>query len=61
MNVLEELFIDVAQFHLYSPYAERNMNFKYLATSDMSAIKQVQSVISPEIYKMIAAGVDNDE
>lgn len=61
MNVLEELFIDVAQFHLYSPYAESNMNFKDLASSAMSAIKQVQSVISPDIYKKIAAGEDNDE
>lgn len=61
MNVLEELFIDVAQFHLYSPYAESNMNFKDLASSAMSAIKQVQSVISPDIYKKIAAGKDNDE
>lgn len=61
MNVLEELFIDVAQFHLYSPYAESNMNFKDLASSAMSAIKQVQSVISPDIYKEIAAGEDNDE
>ena len=61
MNVLEELFIDVAQFHLYSPYAESNMNFKDLASSAMSAIKQVQSVISPAIYKKIAAGEDNDE
>lgn len=61
MNFLEELFIDVAQFHLYSPYAESNMNFKDLASSAMSAIKQVQSVISPDIYKKIAAGEDNDE
>ena len=61
MNVLEELFRDVAQFHLYSPYAESNMNFKDLASSAMSAIKQVQSVISPDIYKKIAAGEDNDE
>nr|UWD66708.1 MAG: hypothetical protein [Bacteriophage sp.] len=61
MNVLEKLFIDVAQFHLYSPYAESNMNFKDLASSAMSAIKQVQSVISPDIYKKIAAGEDNDE
>lgn len=61
MNVLEELFIDVAQFHLYSPYAESNMNFKDLASSAMSAIKQVQSVISPDIYKKIAAREDNDE
>ena len=61
MNVLEELFIDVAQFHLYSPYAESNMNFKDLASSAMSAIKQDQSVISPDIYKKIAAGEDNDE
>lgn len=61
MNVLEELFIDVAQFHLYSPYAESNMNFKDLASSAISAIKQVQSVISPDIYKKIAAGEDNDE
>lgn len=61
MNVLDELFIDVAQFHLYSPYAESNMNFKDLASSAMSAIKQVQSVISPDIYKKIAAGEDNDE
>ena len=61
MIVLEELFIDVAQFHLYSPYAESNMNFKDLASSAMSAIKQVQSVISPDIYKKIAAGEDNDE
>lgn len=61
MNVLEELFIDVAQFHFYSPYAESNMNFKDLASSAMSAIKQVQSVISPDIYKKIAAGEDNDE
>lgn len=61
MNVLEELFIDVAQFHLYSPYAESNMNFKDLASSAMSAIKQVQSVISPDIYKKIAAGEDNDK
>ena len=61
MNVLEELFIDVAQFHLYSPYAESNMNFTDLASSAMSAIKQVQSVISPDIYKKIAAGEDNDE
>lgn len=61
MNVLEELFIDVAQFHLYSPYAESNMNFKDLASSAMSAIKQVQSVISPDIYKKIAAGEDNGE
>lgn len=61
MNFLEELFIDVAQFHLYSPYAESNMNFKDLASSAMSAIKQVQSVISPDIYKKITAGEDNDE
>ena len=61
MNFLEELFIDVAQFHLYSPYAESNMNFKDLASSAMSAIKQVQSVISPDIYKKIAAGEDNDK
>ena len=61
MNVLEEVFIDVAQFHLYSPYAESNMNFKDLASSAMSAIKQDQSVISPDIYKKIAAGEDNDE
>jgi hypothetical protein len=37
------------------------MNFKDLASSAMSAIKQVQSVISPDIYKKIAAGEDNDE
>ena len=61
MNILEDLFADVAQFHLYSPYAESNMNFKDLASSAMSAIKQVQAVITSDIYNKIASGEDNDE
>jgi hypothetical protein len=61
MNILEDLFVDVAQFHLYSPYAESNMNFKDLASSAMSAIKQVQAVITSDIYNKIASGEDNDE
>lgn len=58
MNVLAELYTDVAQFREYSPYTESNINFYDLASSGLSAVKQVCSMISRPIYERILASDD---
>lgn len=53
MNVLEQLYTDVAQFREYSPYTESNISFSDLSSSALSAVKQVVSMLSKPIYENI--------
>lgn len=58
MSILEELFTDVAKFREYSPYTESNVTFEELASSGMSAVKQVKSLLTTDIYNTIISSDD---
>lgn len=58
MNVLEQLYTDVAQFREYSPYTESNISFSDLSSSALSAVKQVVSMLSKPIYDSLLKNDD---
>lgn len=58
MNVLEQLYADVAQFREYSPYTESNISFSDLSSSALSAVKQVVSMLSKPIYDSLLKNDD---
>lgn len=58
MNVLEQLYTDVAQFREYSPYTESNISFPDLSSSALSAVKQVVSMLSKPIYDSLLKNDD---
>ena len=58
MNVLEQLYTDVAQFREYSPYTESNISFSDLSSSALSAVKQVVSMLSKPIYDSLMKNDD---
>ena len=58
MNVLEQLYTDVAQFREYSPYTESNISFSDLSSSALSALKQVVSMLSKPIYDSLLKNDD---
>lgn len=58
MNVLEQLYTDVAQFREYSPYTESNICFSDLSSSALSAVKQVVSMLSKPIYDSLLKNDD---
>ena len=58
MNVLEQLYTDVAQFRKYSPYTESNISFSDLSSSALSAVKQVVSMLSKPIYDSLLKNDD---
>lgn len=58
MNVLEQLYTDVAQLREYSPYTESNISFSDLSSSALSAVKQVVSMLSKPIYDSLLKNDD---
>ena len=53
MNILTELFKDLATFRRYAPGVETNMDLKELQPSGITARKRIETVISPEVFQAI--------